>query len=53
MPLLLTPEERGELPVVGPLLVLTIYTVNVMVNESRTKAESRATAEHAEPLQLR
>jgi len=25
----------------------------VMVNESRAKAESRATAEHAEPLQLR
>jgi len=35
------------------LVVLTIYTVNVMVNESRTKAESRATAEPAEPLQLR
>ena len=35
------------------LVVLTIYTVNVMVNESRAKAESRATAERAEPLQLR
>jgi uncharacterized protein len=35
------------------LVVLTIYTVNVMLNESRAKAESRATAEHAEPLQLR
>jgi uncharacterized protein len=35
------------------LVVLTIYTVNVMVNESRAKAEARATAEHAEPLQLR
>src|SRR4051794_16168774 len=34
-------------------VVLTIYTVNVMLNESRAAAESRATAEHAEPLQLR
>jgi uncharacterized membrane protein YfcA len=35
------------------LVVLTIYTVNVMVNESRATAESRAASEHAEPLQLR
>ncbi len=35
------------------LVALTIYTVNVMLNESRASAESRATAEHAEPLHLR
>jgi uncharacterized membrane protein len=41
------------------LIVLTIYTVNVMVSESRAAAESRATAEspataeHAEPVHLR
>jgi len=35
------------------LIVLTIYTVNVMVSESRATAESRAAAEHAEPLHLR
>jgi hypothetical protein len=38
---------------VALLVVLTIYTVNVMVSESRAAAESRATAEHAEPLHLR
>jgi hypothetical protein len=35
------------------LIVLTIYTVNVMVSESRATAKSRAAAEHAEPLHLR
>jgi hypothetical protein len=40
------------------LIVLTIYTVRVMVSESRATAESRAaesraTAEHAEPVHLR
>jgi hypothetical protein len=38
---------------VALLVVLTIYTVNVMLNESRATAEARATGEHAEPLQLR
>jgi uncharacterized membrane protein YfcA len=35
------------------LIVLTIYTVRVMMSESRATADSRAPAEHAEPLHHR